>query len=637
MFFQVVFVFGALIVVLFYPNERTDSVEPRERAQGLIEDLARHVSAVISDAGKPTSSLPLTDDSQAKLEGFLQNIANVDQTELYISVNSHQPIKLYSYSATNDTNEDLCLDGGLLSYGLGRPAGFWGPMLCNAQKMVYYYRFDLEDELPAMLVATYGEDVIVSNRPQVEQALLLIFLGAALLSLLMVYVLTKSYRDPLRKLVACLERTATGDIYYNLDIGQSDETAALASAIKKVSEQMRESQAKIKQYDNSLSDANRALIASQTFMATLVDNSPTPIVAASEDAEIMIFNRMASETFGFEKEEAIGKSIEDLFPQSFKEIIEAQESEETKGQEIVCWRKDESLFPAYITVSRISAGAEAGPVYLFMIRDISDSKSYQKMMIRLDRYYTRGEMIGDIAHEINNYLAILMGNVELVPLLLKKNNLEKLDQKLDLMKGAIEKIVNFTDGLMDGRQDEAVFEKTDMNLTIQRALAFLMPQNKFDEIRVDTDLCVDIPPVEADPTQVQQLLVNMMFNAADAVLDNSGERIIHVSTTRTSIDGAGAVRVDIKDNGPGVIDSKRTSLFVKRFTTKKKGHGIGLVTCRKIIDAHNGRIGYDDENGARFHFVLPSRQPQLAQPQLPQPRSESVDAMPESQSTPSGV
>ena len=121
-----------------------------------------------------------------------------------------------------------------------------------------------------------------------------------------------------------------------------------------------------------------------------------------------------------------------------------------------------------------------------------------------------------------------------------------------------------------------------------------------------------MPLVEFDVAQIQQLMVNLIYNAADALEAVEEDKHISISTSTCAIGDEKAVRISVEDNGPGVPEEKRELLFEKRFTTKRKGHGIGLMTCRHIIDAHNGNIGYTPAGGASFYFELPLRRPKVA-------------------------
>jgi len=230
-------------------------------------------------------------------------------------------------------------------------------------------------------------------------------------------------------------------------------------------------------------------------------------------------------------------------------------------------------------------------------------------MIRLDRYYTRGEMAGDIAHEINNYLAILSGNLELIPLMVKRGQMDKLSQKTEVMRTTIDRIAMFCDGLMDHHADGLVLSSVDLNQLILNLLAFIKPQNRFDGIAVEPRFSNELPLVELDTAQIQQVLVNLLNNAADALENSAGFKQITISTF-LSLDGKDRrAIIEVADTGVGVSASHMDDIFEKRFTTKSKGHGIGLVTCRRIVILHQGQLRYHFDSGARFTVELPIRQP----------------------------
>jgi len=128
-------------------------------------------------------------------------------------------------------------------------------------------------------------------------------------------------------------------------------------------------------------------------------------------------------------------------------------------------------------------------------------------------------------------------------------------------------------------------------------------------VKIAAELSGDVGTVELDPGQIQQLLVNLIYNAGDALGAVDPPHQIIVATSALELDGKKYVQVEVRDNGPGVPDDRIDGLFRERFTTKRKGHGIGLITCRKIVDAHNGTMGYRTDGGAVFFFRLPVEQP----------------------------
>ena len=137
---------------------------------------------------------------------------------------------------------------------------------------------------------------------------------------------------------------------------------------------------------------------------------------------------------------------------------------------------------------------------------------------------------------------------------------------------------------------------------MEHVIALTGPQKSFDGIEVTTDVRNDTPPVAIRASRIEQILLNLLMNAADAVATPGGR--IHVSVAP----GDGEVRVCIEDNGEGISPSIREQLFEPFVTTKEpgKGTGLGLAVCRGLIEAAGGHIDVEDaDQGARFVLLLP--------------------------------
>jgi C4-dicarboxylate-specific signal transduction histidine kinase len=121
---------------------------------------------------------------------------------------------------------------------------------------------------------------------------------------------------------------------------------------------------------------------------------------------------------------------------------------------------------------------------------------------------------------------------------------------------------------------------------------------------LETDVPADLPPVDADPVQLRQVLLNLVGNAIDAVAaTDAGSRRVRVAG---GIDGAGAVLLSVEDDGPGFEPATEARLFEPFFTTKPEGMGIGLAVSRAIVEAHGGRLTAErgESGGARFRVSL---------------------------------
>jgi PAS domain S-box-containing protein len=390
-----------------------------------------------------------------------------------------------------------------------------------------------------------------------------------------------------------------------VDLETDPQLGRLATAYNSMARRLWNHRRQLDHYFGQMEAANAELKESQSFLRTLIDSSPLGIVVTDPKSCIILFNRASVAEFGYQSHEIVGCQFDVLLAERLDRPAMSVDPEGRGAFEVICRRKDDVLFPAYVISSEVRADDGRHLANLYICRNITESRDFQEMMIRLDRYYTRGEMAGDIAHEINNYLAVLMGNVELFPRLLKKGDPEQITKKLEIMHAALQKIACFSDGLLDSPSDTVYLEPASMNQIVESVVNFLKPQNKFDTVEVTTELSTDVPVVYVDTSQVQQLLVNLVYNAAEALGDKTGERQIRVSMSPATISDQSAVQIVVRDNGPGVARDKEHLLFKNRFTTKRRGHGIGLITCRKIVDNHGGTISYEYCDGAVFSVVLP--------------------------------
>jgi signal transduction histidine kinase len=148
-------------------------------------------------------------------------------------------------------------------------------------------------------------------------------------------------------------------------------------------------------------------------------------------------------------------------------------------------------------------------------------------------------------------------------------------------------------------------EGVDVHPLLREALDFTEAQRKRASIKLEIDLAEGLPEAWGDPVQMQQVVVNLIANAIDALKGVSGRRrLLRVSTAVTD---EGEIRVSVADNGSGVDEGNVARIFTNLFTTKAHGMGLGLPICKAIVEAHGGRLDltHNDPCGAIFSFTLP--------------------------------
>jgi len=234
-------------------------------------------------------------------------------------------------------------------------------------------------------------------------------------------------------------------------------------------------------------------------------------------------------------------------------------------------------------------------------RDVTEEVQLQQQLIYSERMAAMGEMAGQIGHELNNYLAGIWGNVELIPINIRRGALNQAIERADLIYENVARMERFTKGLMNFTRVHAQKMLCDLNAIVQETIRFLKPQNRYDRIAFATELEENLPPIQADPNQIHQVLLNLFNNAADAM----GEGKIWV---RTTSDLAGDwIELSVGDSGPGIPEAIQSKVFEPHFSKREDGHGFGLSVCFRIVEDHRGTIGVESEvgKGTTFRIRLP--------------------------------
>jgi signal transduction histidine kinase len=224
------------------------------------------------------------------------------------------------------------------------------------------------------------------------------------------------------------------------------------------------------------------------------------------------------------------------------------------------------------------------------------------------RLATAGELTAAIAHEVNQPLGAILANVDAAEMLLDsgKARPEELRQILaDLRRDDLRasEVIGRLRALL--ARQEMAREPCDLNAAVAEVSRLLEAETRRRHAALAVELDDTLPQVLGDRVHLQQVLLNLIINAMDAMADTAaGERRVLVRTAR---DGHGGVEVSVADRGPGIAPDRLPRLFESFYTTKKQGMGLGLSIARSIVEAHGGRIWAEsgERGGATFRFTLP--------------------------------
>ena len=234
-------------------------------------------------------------------------------------------------------------------------------------------------------------------------------------------------------------------------------------------------------------------------------------------------------------------------------------------------------------------------------RNLTAEKRLMDQLIISEKLAELGRMAAAIGHELNNYLNGISLRVDWIPQLLQRGEQERALSLIPEVKGYLTEIGRFARGLVEAGQTTPQVKECNLNGIIQKTISFLKPQNAFDGIEFTQKLDTRIPNVCVDTGQIEQVLINLFNNAAEAM----GKGEISISTK--ALPKNDCLELSVKDNGSGIPKAHLADIFKPYFTTKKGGHGLGLAICYNIIKAHKGTITVNSEpvKGTTFNIRLP--------------------------------
>ena len=364
----------------------------------------------------------------------------------------------------------------------------------------------------------------------------------------------------------------------------------------------------------------------QELFQVATEASPSGTLLIDAQGRILLVNAQAEKLFNYWREELIGKPVEVLVPERFAtehvglraEFLRAPRARPAgEVGEVSARRKDGTEFPVEIGLNPIQT--PHGTLVLATVIDISarklaeeEARRQREQINLLTRVSLLGEMTASLAHELNQPLSAIITNASA--------GMRSIDKgKED--PGTLREIL--VDVEADGRRAHDIIQnvrntikkgdptrrRINLNELVTKVAHILRPDAVAYSCEVETSLAKDLPLIEGDPVQIQQVLVNLVSNALDAMRQTPpSRRKVEISTAGN---GENEVRLSVRDHGTGIRAEVHDRLFDQFFTTKEQGLGMGLAIVRSIVESHGGRIVAENvaDGGARFHFTLPVTKP----------------------------
>jgi len=343
------------------------------------------------------------------------------------------------------------------------------------------------------------------------------------------------------------------------------------------------------------------------------------IVAINDDGIVSLINKRGCDVLGYTEEEIIGKNWFDLcVPESdrkerkdtFQKVMAGKTDEaEDYENSIITKSGEDRIIAWHNTTIRDEKGHIIGT--LSSGEDITKRKQTEEELIRSEKLASLGQLAASVAHEVNNPLAGIMVYVKL---LLKKYNEKKLqteksEEQLLKMDKELDRTTRIIRNLLDfSRQSEPNIRPVKINKVVEAALQLVGHQINLENIKLERKLDDQLPLVLADFDKIQQVLINIIMNAIQAMPEGGSLTITTSVADGVEIGEAlkKTVRIDITDTGAGISKENLSKLFTPFFTTKEKGKGVGLglPVVHGIIEQHKGKIEVNSELDVGTTFTI---------------------------------
>jgi two-component system NtrC family sensor kinase len=384
------------------------------------------------------------------------------------------------------------------------------------------------------------------------------------------------------------------------------------------------SRKQIKDYTRLLETENartaQELTATIAFQKNLIESSMDGILGCNETGRVMIFNKAMERLLGYSKKDALDHlSLDLVFAPDERLRFNSVLSSEAYGGRNRLFLHETSLLsstgkriPVQISAAVLTE-AEAISGLVCFIRDLRELRrleqemSDQARILHQDKMMSLGRLAASVVHEINNPLTGILNFICLMRRILDRGQLaadqqDKFKQHLELVESETRRCSQIVSGLLTfSRKSPPTFTRFQVEDLINRCI--LLSQHKIQLSRISKTLSIppSLPPVMGDFNQLQQCLINLLFNAIDAM---PGGGTLEIS--------AGAdlpqkeVFIQVKDSGPGISPSDLPHIFEPFYTTKKEGYGVGLglSTVYGIMERHHGSVLVESQVGKGTAFTL---------------------------------
>ncbi|BBD07305.1 sensor histidine kinase NtrY-like [Desulfovibrio ferrophilus] len=414
--------------------------------------------------------------------------------------------------------------------------------------------------------------------------------------------LAKEFSAPVQALAEGTQRVARGDLSVRLDDSASDELGFLVQSFNQMAEDLQQSRARLTKANLQLNRQNRELEQWGRYIEALLDNITAGVISLDSQGRISTVNKAAESMLGLDGDLILGRKPRDLLQgeylgmlrEVFDQLMESPFSQWQRQLDLNLGSRDLKLLVNCVTLNSAD-GKPAGLVAVF--EDITDIEKMQRVA-------AWREVARRIAHEIKN---------PLTPIKLSAQRIErKFASKVDdpVLAQCTDIIVRQVENMQGMVKEFSAFAKLpEVELRMDYPAPLIeevvdMFEHSHSAIHWELIFDASIPQIRMDRDSIRRVLINVLTNAAEALGGQEDAAVlVHVSHDAVT----GWVRMEVRDNGPGLSQEERSRLFEPYFSQKKGGTGLGLTIVKSIVSDHHGyvRAVPGSERGTTVVIELP--------------------------------
>jgi PAS domain S-box-containing protein len=475
----------------------------------------------------------------------------------------------------------------------------------------------------------YSSSSVIYQRMKLQIIMLVINVALTLItfSLALWWAINRYLHRPLVTLASSAEKVTLENLdsfRVNIETSGRNELKVLEESFNAMIGNLNQSMAQRKQ-------AEQALQSSQAFLDSILENIPNMIfVKDAGELRFVMFNRAGEELLGIPRDELIGKNDYDFFPLHEADFFTSRDREVLTGgsildipEEPIKTRKGTRLLHTRKIVILDPVGT---PKYLVGIsEDITDQKrsdeerlSLERQLLHAQKLESLGVLAGGIAHDFNNILTAIIGNTDLA--MMRLNPESPVLENLQRIEAAAVRAADLAKQMLAySGKGKFVVEHIDLNRLVEE-MGHMLEVSISKKAVLRYNLTKSLPAINADATQIRQIIMNLVINASEAIGDQSG--VIAISTGCLECNEAYLqefwltdkipeglyVSLEVADTGCGMDKETLGKIFDPFFTTKFTGRGLGMAAMLGIVRGHKGAVKVYSEpgKGSSFKVLLPA-------------------------------